>query len=177
MNFVAMDFETASRQRHSAVSLGLAIVRDDKLVDEFYTLLKPDSFFDARNTQIHGIHESDVQDAPTFPEIWPLINQFYTPDQLVIAHNAPFDNGVLRATLAHYDLAPAHYLSLDTVRTSRKLYPDLPNHKLNTVARALHIDLEHHHNALDDTVAAAQILVQQAQTFGVGPLKPLVKVI
>ncbi len=177
MNFVAMDFETASRQRHSAVSLGLAIVRDNHLVDEFYTLLKPDSYFDARNTRIHGIREADVEDAPTFPEIWPLIKHFYTPDQLVVAHNAPFDNGVLKATLAHYNLAAAHYLSVDTVRTSRKLYPDLPNHKLNTVAGALHIDLEHHHNALDDTVAAAQILVQQAQTFGVKPIKSFVKLI
>ena len=47
-----------------------------------------------------------------------------------------------------------HYLSLDTVRTSR--LSELPNHKLNTVSAALGIDLQHHHNALDDTVAAAK---------------------
>ncbi|MGL4268131.1 MAG: 3'-5' exonuclease, partial [Weissella cibaria] len=58
-----------------------------------------------------------------------------------------------------------------------KLYPQLPNHKLNTVADALQIDLKHHHNALDDTVAAARILVTQAEQFGVDPLKQLVKVI
>ena len=39
MNFIAMDFETASAKRYSAVSLGLAVVRDNKLVDEFYTLI------------------------------------------------------------------------------------------------------------------------------------------
>lgn len=83
----------------------------------------------------------------------------------------------MRETLTHYDIDLPHYLSLDTVRTSRKLYPELPNHKLNTVAAALGIDLKHHHNALNDTVAAAEILVRQATDFGVEPLKQLVKVI
>ena len=50
MNFVAMDFETASAQRHSAVSMALVVVRDNVLVDEFFTLIKPESYFDARNT-------------------------------------------------------------------------------------------------------------------------------
>lgn len=177
MNFVAMDFETASAQRHSAVSMALVVVRDNILVDEFYTLIKPESYFDARNTKIHGITEADVVDAPKFPEVWEQIKQFYTANQLVIAHNAPFDNGVLRETLGHYGISAPHYLSLDTVRTSRKLYPQLPSHKLNTVADALQIDLKHHHNALDDTVAAARILVTQAEQFGVDPLKQLVKVI
>ncbi|KRN77686.1 3'-5' exonuclease [Weissella minor] len=179
MNFIAMDFETANGKRHSAVSLGIAVVRNNQLVDQFYSLIKPDASieFDRRNIQIHGITPRDVADAPSFPEVWHQVQQFYTPEQLVIAHNAPFDNGVLKASLQHYGLQPAHYLSLDTVRTSRRLYPELPNHKLNTVSEALHIDLEHHHNALDDTVAAAEILVKQSNQFGVDVLKPLVKVI
>lgn len=175
MNFIAMDFETASAQRHSAVSLGIAVVRDDKVVDQFYTLLKPDTPFDARNTQIHGITAADVRNAPTFPQVWPMIQPFFTPNQLVVAHNAPFDNSVLRASLEYYRLPMAHYLSIDTVKTSRKLYPNLPNHKLNTMAEALAIDLHQHHNALDDTVAAAKILVKQSQVFGVDAVKPFVK--
>lgn len=175
MNFIAMDFETASAERHSAVSMAIVVVRDNQLVDEFYTLIQPESRFDQRNIAIHGIHPADVVAAPKFPDVWPVIKQFYTANQLVIAHNAPFDNGVLKATLNHYQIATPHYLSLDTVRTSRKLYPQLPNHRLNTVADALGIDLEHHHNALDDTVAAAKILVTQAEQFGVDPLKAFVK--
>lgn len=177
MNFVAMDFETANAKRYSAVSMGLVIVRNDIIVDEFYTLIKPDTYFDRRNTAIHGIHESDVQDAPTFPMVWEQINQFFTPNQLIVAHNASFDNSVLRETLAYYGKPAPHYLALDTLRTSRKLYPDLVNHKLNTLAAALQIDLNHHHNALDDTVAAAKILITQAKQFGVSPLKQFVKVI
>lgn len=58
MNFVAMDFETANGQWHSACSLALVVVRNDQIVDSFYTLIKPETYFSSRNTQIHGIHEA-----------------------------------------------------------------------------------------------------------------------
>ncbi|GAB6092543.1 3'-5' exonuclease [Furfurilactobacillus curtus] len=177
MNFVAMDFETASSQRHSACSLALTVVRHNQVVDEFYTLIKPDTEFSWRNVQIHGIHERDVADAPTFPEVWPHINQFYTNNQLVVAHNAPFDNGVLKSTLAHYELAPTHYLTLDTVKTSRRFFPDFPNHRLNTVSERLNIELDHHHNALDDSLACANILIYQDQHFGASAIKPFMKLL
>lgn len=172
-----MDFETANAKRFSACSLSLAVVRQNKIVDEFYSLINPQTTFSWRNIQIHGIHEEDVADAPTFPEIWQHIAQFYTPDKLVIAHNATFDNSVLKHTLEHHHLAAPAYLTLDTLRTSQKLYPNLPNHKLNTVADALNIDLHHHHNALDDAQACADILIAQSQRFGAQTIKPFIKMV
>lgn len=59
MNFVAIDFETANYQRDSACSLALTVVRDNQVVDEFYTLINPEVEFNYRNTQIHGISEED----------------------------------------------------------------------------------------------------------------------
>lgn len=174
MNFVAMDFETASGKRYSACSLALTIVRNNQVADEFYTLINPQTPFYWRNTQIHGIHEKDVADAPTFAEVWPHIQSFFTPEQLVIAHNAQFDNGVLKQTLNHHGITAPRYLTLDTVKTSRKFYPSLPNHKLNTVCDSLGIDLEHHHNALDDSLACANILLYEANAFGPQAIKPFV---
>ena len=81
MNFIAMDFETANGKRYSACSLALTVVRNGQIADEFYTLINPHTKFFRRNTQIHGIHERDVQNAPDFPEVWEHINQFYTPDK------------------------------------------------------------------------------------------------
>ncbi|MBS9334464.1 3'-5' exonuclease [Fructobacillus sp. M1-13] len=175
MNFVAIDFETASGQRHSAVSLALVVVRNDQIVDQFYTLLKPDTPFSARNSQIHGIYEQDVVDAPSFKEIWPTIAPFFTEEKLVVAHNATFDVSVLKACLDYYDLPDAHFQVLDTLKTSRKLMTDLPNHKLNTVSAALDISLKNHHNALADAVACAEILIRQGQLFGLEPLKEAVR--
>ncbi len=170
-----MDFETANSKRFSACSLSLAIVRQNKIVDEFYSLINPQTDFSWRNVQIHGIHEADVANAPTFPEVWKHIAQFYTPDKLVIAHNATFDNSVLKNTLQHYGIVAPAYQTLDTLRTSQRLFPQLPNHKLDTVAAALNIDLHHHHNALDDAQACADILINQAESFGRQQIEPFIK--
>ncbi|MCI1926295.1 MAG: 3'-5' exonuclease [[Lactobacillus] timonensis] len=174
MNFVAMDFETAAGQRYSACSLALAVVRNSQVVDEFYTLINPQTKFFWRNVQIHGIHEQDVANAPLFPEVWQHINQFFTPDQLVIAHNNSFDNSVLAATLTHYGLVTPAYLTLDTVKTSRYFLPNLVNHKLDTVCDALNINLHHHHNALDDAQACANILITETQQYGAQQIRPFI---
>lgn len=170
-----MDFETASAKRYSACSLALTVVRDNKIVDEFYSLINPPTEFNWRNIKIHGITEDDVADAPTFPQVWDHVSSFFDPTKLVIAHNAPFDNGVLKSTLEHFGIMQPAYLTLDTVKTSRKLFPEFPNHKLNTVCEELNIDLHHHHNALDDSQACANILLYQQQKFGDQPLRPFIK--
>lgn len=175
MNFIAMDFETANAKRASACSVALTIVNNDQIVDEFYSLINPQDEFNWRNIQVHGIHEQDVADAPTFPELWAHIGNLFGPQQLVVAHNAAFDNSVLRKSLEHYQLPAINYLTLDTVKTSRQLLPGYENYKLNTVCRELDIELEHHHNALDDCQACANILIYQSQHFGFEPLKPFIK--
>lgn len=172
-----MDFETASSKRFSACSLALTVVRNSQIQDEFYTLINPQTPFFWRNTQVHGIHERDVLDAPTFPEVWDHVKEFFTPDKLVIAHNAAFDNSVLKTTLLHYEIEPPVYQTLDTLKTSRQLFPDFKDHKLNTICDELQIDLHHHHNALDDAHACANILLYQAKRFGTEPLAPFVKMI
>lgn len=177
MNFIAFDFETASAKRFSACSLALTIVRNSQIQDEFYTLINPQAPFFWRNVQVHGIHEQDVQNAPTFPAVWEHIHEFFTPDKLVIAHNATFDNSVLKNTLSHYGIQLPRYQTLDTLKTSRQLFPSLPNHKLNTVCEAFNIDLHHHHNALDDARACAEILLYQEAHFGPQPLTKLVRTV
>lgn len=174
MNFIAMDFETANHLPYSACSLALVMVRNSQIVGEYYTLIKPETNFFWRNIQIHGIHPEDVADAPKFPDVWQQINQYYNPNSLIVAHNAGFDTGVLAGCLNYYGLNQPEYLSLCTVRTSRKLYPEFPNHRLNTMCEKLAIPLEHHHDALEDSRACAKILLHQENHFGVEPLKKLV---
>ncbi|KRK69232.1 Exonuclease RNase T and DNA polymerase III [Lentilactobacillus buchneri DSM 20057] len=177
MNFVAMDFETANAKRASACSIALAIVRDNQITNEFYSLINPEMDFSWRNINVHGIHERDVVDAPTFPEVWRHIQPLFSANKLVIAHNASFDNSVLKRTLERYEVQPPHYLTLDTLRTSKQFYPTLENHKLNTLCDKLNIVLEHHHNALDDSVACANILLTEQAQFGSEMLRPFVKAI
>uniref|UniRef100_UPI00403F615E 3'-5' exonuclease n=1 Tax=Candidatus Enterococcus willemsii TaxID=1857215 RepID=UPI00403F615E len=174
MNFIAMDFETANAQKHSACSLALVMVRNSQIVGEYYTLIKPETDFFWRNIQVHGIHPEDVRQAPKFPEVWEYIAQYYNQHSLIVAHNAGFDTGVLAGCLDYYGLQQPSYLSLCTVKTSRKLYPEVPNHKLNTMCDFLNIPLNNHHDALEDSRACANILLHQEKMFGVEPLKKLV---
>ncbi len=175
MNFIALDFETANPKRFSACSLALTVIRNNQIVDEMYSLIKPPTDFSPNNIRIHGITPKDVAKAPTFAQLWPHISSFFDPNKLIVAHNAPFDCSVLRKTLEYYTLSMPNFFVLDTLKTSRNLLSGLPNYKLNTVCDFLQIPLVHHHNALDDSRACAEILLYQAQHFGPVQLRPLVK--
>lgn len=177
MNFIAMDFETANRSASSACSIALVMVRDNKVIDEYYTLINPEEQFEYRNVQVHGIHPEDVHAAPKFYEIWPDMSSLFSPHSLVVAHNARFDIRVLQAMLDKYGIPRPNFLALDTLKTSRKFHPDLPNHRLNTVSEALQIDLAHHHHALSDSLACAKILIHDDENFGEEPIKKLVQLI
>ncbi|MGL5694720.1 MAG: 3'-5' exonuclease, partial [Peptostreptococcaceae bacterium] len=110
MDFVAIDFETANAQRASACSLGITVVKNNKVVEEKYWLIKPYPFkFDPRNIFIHGIREEDVINEKEFDEIWCEIKP-YLENNLVIAHNSSFDFSVLRKTLDLYEI---EYPNLD----------------------------------------------------------------
>jgi len=176
MDFVSMDFETANGSRSSACSLALVLVRESQIVDSFYTLINPREYFSPRNIQIHHIRPEDVADAPTFDQVWNHISPLFDNSHLVAAHNASFDNSVLKNTLSNYNIMVPKYQTIDTLRTSRKFYPQFPNHKLNTVSDALNIDLKNHHNALADSVACAEILLKTEQQFGIEQIKKMVKI-
>lgn len=158
IDFVALDFETANEKRDSACSIGLVKVKDGIVVDKYYTLLKPEPLrFSPFNIKIHGIKAKDVMNAPTFAEAWPEILAFMN-GYTVVAHNASFDMSVLRYSLDHYQIPYPEFLYFCTVKACKKAFPDLENHKLNTVSA--HIGFHfHHHNALEDAEACAMSLI------------------
>ena len=70
-NFVAIDFETANCSRSSVCSVGLVIVKDGEIVDNFYSLIKPTpNYYASFCQEVHGLGPSDTNDAPEFPEVW-----------------------------------------------------------------------------------------------------------
>lgn len=174
MNFIAMDFETANHYPESACSLALVMVRNNEIVDQFYTVINPQMPFDAKNIQVHQITAEDVKLAPTMAEVWPHIKDLFQPGMLVAAHNARFDTNVMKQSLARYNINEPHYFVIDTLKTSKLFEPNLENHKLNTVSEALGVNLWHHHNALSDSQACAEILIKQNQLFGDDAIKDLI---
>lgn len=69
-SFVAIDFETANQCRSSVCSVGLVIVRDNEVVDKFYSLIHPvPNYYSYQNTQVHGLTVDATQSAPVFPDV------------------------------------------------------------------------------------------------------------
>lgn len=159
-NFTAIDFETANNARTSACSIGLVKVENGKIVGECSHLIKPQpNYFISRFIDIHHITPEMVKDAPMFGELWPDIREWIEDSEALIAHNAPFDMGVLRACLEQEMIRsylPPHFC---TVRLSRQHLPFLVNHKLNTVCDHFGIELNHH-EALSDARGCAKIVLE-----------------
>ncbi|WP_226037309.1 3'-5' exonuclease [Aquibacillus saliphilus] len=172
MNLVSIDFETANRYRTSACAIGIVVANQDGIIDEYYSLINPLMEFESQNIYVHGITENDVADAPTFAEIWPVINE-YLSDEIVVAHNASFDMSVLRAVLDRYDLQYPEFEYLCSVMISKKVWPGMPNYKLNTLADMIGSNFSHHH-ALDDSRVVIHLLLQAIREKQVDNLKDLV---
>lgn len=173
MNFVALDFETANSFKGSVCSIGLVEYENGQVKHEYYRLVKPKrNYFAPINVQIHGIQAKDVENAYEFHELWEHEIKDMVEGKLIIAHNAQFDMGVLRAVLTEYNL---HYPMLAyncTVNISKKTWR-LPKYNLKAVSDHLSIELNHH-QALDDARACAQIFVEAAKELDASTAKELI---
>lgn len=156
-SFVAIDFETANQHRTSVCSVGLVVVREGSIVNSIYRLIRPEpDFYSYWNVQVHGLTSRDTDSAAIFPDVWTEIAPEIGSLPL-IAHNSPFDEGCLKAVHKLYCMDYPDYQFYCTCRRSRRLFPELPNHQLHTVAAHCGYDLRNHHNALADAEAAAVI--------------------
>lgn len=157
-NFTAIDFETATSRGDSACQLAAVTVREGSIVDKAMWMIRPEPFqFSRFNIQIHGITPEKVRDAPLFGDLWPEIADRLGDDCLV-AHNAKFDIGVLLACLrAHRQPIPELQFTC-TRSVARGTWPHLRRYGLKSLANWLGIRFRHH-DALEDSIACAKILL------------------
>lgn len=157
LDFCAIDFETATNDRHSACELGICVVENGEVVQTKTWLIKPPSFpyFSPFNVAVHGIQPSDVASAPTFDEIWyDAYDLLY--GQLVIAHNASFDAGVLRSSLDYYGIFKPKLDYLCSIQIAKKSWKNLPKYGLKSLAEH-HFLSFNHHRAGDDAEVCAKL--------------------
>ena len=156
--YVAFDVETPNRYNSRMSAIGISIIEDGRIVDEFYSLVNPEQRFDWFNTQLTGISARSVADAPTFPQLWDRIEPLLSSGVLV-AHNAGFDMNVLRRCLNDYGIPwRTTAKGLCTVIMGRSLLPGI-GHKLNELCDYFGIELDHH-RADSDSHACAEILLR-----------------
>jgi len=174
MDFVAIDFETATSLPTSVCSLGICEVKNNRIVYNEEILIKPVPFeFNDYNILIHGITPEKVSGCMTFNYYWDSIKP-YLEGKTVVAHNAAFDVGALKHTLDMFNLEYPAFDYICTVKLSQTAYPELPSHKLNNLCNSLDIKF-HHHHAQDDAMACAMVLLRIIEDYKINSFKELEK--
>lgn len=171
---VVIDFETASGSYNSACAIGMVWLRGFVPVARAFCLIRPpDNLYSGFNIGVHGIRPVDTANAPSFAELWPSLLP-HVAGSLMVAHNARFDAGVLSRSLGYYGIQDPAAEFACTVLLARRVWPELPNHKLPTVAGHLGYRFSHHH-ALEDAEAAAEILRRAGEITGVATPRQLLR--
>jgi DNA polymerase III subunit epsilon len=174
LDFTAIDFETANSSSASACSVGLVKVRDGRVVDRASWYIRPPYGHDEFlywNTLIHGIRAEDVIGAADWVGQLPDIVEFADGDALV-AHNAGFDMGVIRAACAVTLVPCPSFDYLCSLRVARKTY-QLDSYRLPVAAMAAGFEDFEHHQALADSEACAAIIVHASKRHGVDTIDDL----
>lgn len=154
---VVFDVETPNFNNDRICSIGISIIEDGRVVKNDNYLVNPECGFDYRNIGIHGIRPEDVASAPSFPVIWKMIREDFLSN-LLVAHNAIFDLGVLKKTLYYYGFEESLVYYVDTLRIARALLKDTANHKLPTLCYHYDIELNHHDSGSDSNACAELLL-------------------
>ena len=159
--FVVVDVETTglSPAEDRITEIAMMRVKNGVLLDEFSTLINPLVSIPASITNLTGIDNLMVADAPTAREVAPAISEFLG-DAIFVAHNASFDWGFVSQTAMRERGIELHNSQLCTVKLSRIILPHLPSKSLGPVASALNITIPERHRASGDAYATALVLVK-----------------
>lgn len=176
VDFTAIDFETANSQSASACAVGLVRVRNGIVVEREDWLIRPpeqcSNFLDF-NIKIHGITPEMVAEAAGWAEQFDRMHSFIGND-IVVAHNASFDMGVIKGACAATVLPTPKYRYLCSVQVARKTYT-LDSYRLPSAAAAAGFAEFAHHDALADAEACAAIIVDAARLFEAPSVDALAK--
>lgn len=169
ITFVVVDLETTGgdREQDRITEIGAVKIRGGEVLGEFATLVDPGCAIPPAVVSITGITEAMVSDAPTIDTVLPAFLEFCRSTVLV-AHNASFDTGFLRANCTRLDLDWPKPRVVDTVRLSRRVLTkdETPDHKLGTLARVLRARVTPVHRALDDARATSDVLHSLLERLG-----------
>ena len=161
---IAFDLETTglSAAIDRITEIGAVRIVGGELKDEFCTFVNPEKHIPERVTELTGIDDAMVADAPCEEEALRAFYSFCGNSKFLVAHNAGFDTSFLKAANKRLGWEFT-YEYADTVAMARSMYPDLKNHKLDTLGSYLKLAPFNHHRACDDARELALILVRMME--------------
>jgi len=157
LKFHVIDIEATGGNagRTRLMEIAVVTVENGEITDEFSTLVNPGKNPDPYVQKMTGITPKMLRKAPKFEQVAARLLRMLQGG-IIVAHNAPFDYGLLRKEFARlgYDLQMPYLCTLDV---SRELFPEVQNHGLESLTRHLRIPVKHRHRAFGDAHATAQI--------------------
>lgn len=153
--FVVVDVETANADLSSICQIGIVVFENGEIIDQFVSLVNPQTYFDFFNVSVHGIDASDVVDAPTIEMLEPKIRHYLSSG--VVASYGSFDRTALARSIG---FVPEYWL--DIMKVVRRTWDEFAysGYGLARICHHLDINLDGHHDALVDAKAAGQVLLQ-----------------
>lgn len=170
--FIVFDIETTglSAAREKITEIGAFRVVDGEIKDKFSTFVNPEKHISAKITELTGITDEMVADAPSEAEAVKAFLDYCGENAVVVAHNAGFDTSFIK-TAAERNRLSYTLTHIDTLAISRGIFSQLNKHKLDTIAKFLKLGDFNHHRAYDDAFMLAKIflvmLKKLSEEFGV----------
>lgn len=180
--YIFGDVETTGLSEKTERMTEIALVRTDEnfnIIDTFESFINPERAISAKITELTGITEEMVEDAPKYIAAYPEINGWWNKgmekdDEIIfVAHNAPFDTKFINHGANEYLEKPLVVDFIDTVSLARELKPFWRNHKLDTCAKKFNIANEDHHRAMNDTMVLLKIAKRLIPEFIESGLDPV----
>ena len=165
-DYISVDIENPNTRGNSICSIGIIVVKENKVVDEIYSLINPEDRFDLNNTQITGLSYNDIKNAPNFKDYWNKISGLFDKN-IVVGHNVIYDLNVISKSLERYDIEMPevnYYCTLKLLKDNMSM----ESYGLDKVSKYLNIELKEHHNALSDASAAQQIFEYLNKKYDIG---------
>lgn len=165
MKFTAIDVETSNADMGSICSIGLATFENGDIVDEWYSLINPEDYFDGINVSIHGINQNMVQGSPNYADISKTILQ-KLGDTVAVTHSH-FDRVALHQASARWNVPEPGCKWLDSARIARRTWAECARsgYGLANVCKLIGYEFQHHH-ALEDAKASGRVLLAAMEKTG-----------
>ena len=156
--YAIIDVETTggSPSIDRVIEIAIVIYDGERVLEQYSSLINPGRKIDKYVTQLTGITDRMVQDAPTFEQVHQQVLAMFT-DRIFVAHNVKFDFGLMRSEYKRLGI-DFNCKQLDTVTLARKVLPGFNSYSLGALCDSLGIDIQNRHRALGDAEATVKLL-------------------
>lgn len=160
LDYVIFDLETTgfSKDKDRIIEIAALRIAGGEVIDKYHKRVNPERLIPENvSKHVHGIYDKDVKGCPPIAFILPGFMKFLGKS-ILVAHNAKFDIGFLRANLLRLNMSVPFYPVIDTMGMFKKYFPGLKSYSQVNLAAAFDIKVTKAHSADDDCLVCFELL-------------------